>query len=44
MKVAIATAMTIEFGINQRQRFLAKPRELWLILKEKDIHPPYSHL
>jgi hypothetical protein len=28
MKVAIATAVMIEFGINQRQRFLSKTKRI----------------
>jgi len=35
MKVVIATAMMIEFGINQRQRLLAKTKRIMVDIERK---------
>jgi len=35
MKVAIATAMMIELGISQRQRFLAKNKRIMVDIQTK---------
>jgi hypothetical protein len=35
MKVAIATAMMIEFGINHRQRFLVKIKRIMFDIETK---------